>query len=261
MKLTFLGTGTSFGVPQIGCECAVCHSNDARDKRTRSGAIVESGTGTRVLIDTPPELRLQLVAANIRDVDAVIYTHAHADHIHGIDDVRAFTMKRAAPLPMYGSAETLSDIAVRVPYILNENMKPLPGTYKPEARAHVVAAGETFHVGDLSLTAIDIPHGRTPVFAYRIGALGYVTDAKTIPEAAFKALEGVDTLVINALFRTPHPTHLSLPESLAAAERIGARRTYLTHLTHDNFHAELDNELPDHISPAYDGLTVEIPDQ
>lgn len=261
MKLTFLGTGTSFGVPQIGCGCAVCRSTDSRDKRTRSGAIVESRTGTRVLIDTPPELRLQMVAANVGSVDAVVYTHAHADHIHGIDDVRAFTIGRASPLPMYGSQQTLDDIAQRVPYILNENMKPLPGTFKPEARGFPIQAGETIHVGDLSLTAIDIPHGRTPVFAYRIGALGYVTDAKTIPEEAFQALRGVDTLVINALFRTPHPTHLSLPESLAAAERIGARRTYLTHLTHDNFHATLDAELPEHISPAYDGLVVTIPDQ
>ena len=260
MKLTFLGTGTSFGVPQIGCGCGVCHSNDPRDQRTRSGAIIESRTGTRVLIDTPPELRLQLVAAGVGSVDAVVFTHAHADHIHGIDDVRAFTIGRAAPLPVYGSAQTLADIAQRVPYILNENMKPLPGTHKPEARAFPVQAGETIHVGDLALVAIDIPHGRTPVFAYRCGPLGYVTDAKTIPEAGFAALEGVDTLVINALFRTPHPTHLSLPESLAAAARIGARRTFLTHLTHDNFHAVLDAELPDHVSPAYDGLVLEIPE-
>lgn len=261
MKLTFLGTGTSFGVPQIGCGCEVCRSTDSRDKRTRSGAIVESRTGTRVLIDTPPELRLQMVAANVGSVDAVVYTHAHADHIHGIDDVRAFTIGRASPLPMYGSQQTLDDIAQRVPYILNENMKPLPGTFKPEARGFPIESGETVQFGDLSLTAIDIPHGRTPVFAYRIGRLGYVTDAKTIPEEAFQALSGVDTLVINALFRTPHPTHLSLPESLAAADRIGARRTYLTHLTHDNFHAKLDAELPEHISPAYDGLVVNIPDQ
>jgi phosphoribosyl 1,2-cyclic phosphate phosphodiesterase len=261
MKLTFLGTGTSFGVPQIGCGCEVCRSTDLRDKRTRSGAIVESRTGTRVLIDTPPELRLQMVAANVGSVDAVVYTHAHADHIHGIDDVRAFTIGRASPLPMYGSPQTLDDIAQRVPYILNENMKPLPGTFKPEARGFPIESGETVQVGDLSLTAIDIPHGRTPVFAYRIGRLGYVTDAKTIPEEAFQALSGVDTLVINALFRTPHPTHLSLPESLAAAQRIGARRTYLTHLTHDNFHAKLDAELPENISPAYDGLVVNIPDQ
>lgn len=260
MKLTFLGTGTSFGVPQIGCTCAVCRSTDFRDKRTRSGALIESQSGARVLIDTPPELRLQLIAANVGSVDAVVYTHAHADHIHGIDDVRAFTIGRSTPLPMYGCEQTLSDIALRVPYILNEHMKPLPGTFKPEARAFPVASGDTITVGDISLTAIDIPHGRTPVFAWRAGNLGYVTDAKVIPEAAFEALSGVKVLVINALFRTPHPTHLSLPESLAAAERIGADKTYLTHLTHDNFHAALDEELPDHVSPAYDGLVVDIPE-
>lgn len=260
MKLTFLGTGTSFGVPQIGCGCAVCHSLNPQDKRTRSGAIIESRTGTRVLIDTPPELRLQLVAANVGSVDAVVFTHAHADHIHGIDDVRAFTIGRAAPLPLYGCAQTLYEIAQRVPYILNDQMQPLPGTHKPEVRGFPVAAGEEIAVGDLSLLAIDIPHGRTPVFAYRAGPLGYVTDAKTIPESAYEALRGVDTLVINALFRKPHPTHLSLPEALEAAERIGARRVYLTHLTHDNFHTELDAELPTHISPAYDGLVVEIPE-
>lgn len=260
MKLTFLGTGTSFGVPQIGCACAVCRSTDLRDKRTRSGALVESRSGTRVLIDTPPELRLQLIAANVSSIDAVVYTHAHADHLHGIDDIRTFSVGRGSPLPMYASEQTLREIAERVPYILNERMKPLPGTLKPEARGIPVAAGDTIMIGDLSLTAIDIPHGRTPVFAWRVGSLGYITDAKVIPEQAFDALKGVKVLVINALFRTPHPTHLSLPESLAAAARIGAEKTYLTHLTHDNFHADLDAELPDHISPAYDGLVVEVPD-
>jgi len=261
MKLTFLGTGTSFGVPQIGCRCAVCLSTDGRDKRTRSGALLESRSGARVLIDTPPELRLQLIAASVGSVDAVVFTHAHADHIHGIDDVRAFTIGRGSPLPLYGAAQTLADIAQRVPYILNEHLKPLPGTHKPEVRACPVAAGDTITVRDLSLTAIDIPHGRTPVFGWRVGNLGYVTDAKFIPEAAFNALHGVKVLVINALFRIPHPTHLSLPESLAAAERIGAERTFLTHLTHDNFHAALEAELPDKVSPAYDGLVVEVPDQ
>ncbi len=258
MKLTFLGTGTSFGVPQIGCGCAVCRSTDARDKRTRSGALIESDSGTRVLIDTPPELRLQLVAAGIGSVDAVVYTHAHADHIHGIDDVRAFTIGRATPLPMFGSKETLDDIANRVPYILNENMKPLPGTFKPEARAFPVEAGVPIHVGDITLTPISIPHGRTPVFAYRMGQLGYVTDAKTVPESAFEALKGVQVLVINALFRKPHPTHLSLPEALAVAKQVGAPRTYLTHLTHDNFHAQLEAELPVGIAPAFDGLTIQF---
>lgn len=260
MKLTFLGTGTSFGVPQIGCGCAVCQSSDSRDKRTRVGALVESATGIRVLIDTPPELRLQMVAANVGSVDAVVFTHAHADHIHGIDDVRAFTMGRATPMPMYGSASTIHDIAQRVPYILNEHMKPLPGTFKPEAKGVAVEAGQRVVVGDLTLVPFEIPHGQTPVFAWRVGALGYVTDAKTIPESAYEALLGVSVLVVNTLFRTPHPTHLSLPESLAVAKRVGAQRTFLTHLTHDNFHADLDAELPDNISPAYDGLSILIDD-
>lgn len=259
MKLTFLGTGTSFGVPQIGCGCAVCQSTDPRDKRTRSGAVVESAN-TRVLIDTPPELRLQLLAADVRTIDAVVFTHAHADHIHGIDDVRAFTMASKTAMPMYGSAQTLTDIAQRVPYILDEHMKPLPGTFKPEGRGIPVTAGDAFAIGDLTFVPLDIPHGRVPVLGYRIGPLGYVTDAKTVPDAALETLRGVRVLVINALFRSPHPTHLSLPEALAVAARIGAERTYLTHLTHDNFHASLEAELPPDVRPAYDGLSIHIAD-
>ena len=258
MKLTFLGTGTSFGVPQIGCGCAVCRSPDPRDKRGRVGALVETSGGTRILIDTPPELRLQLIANGVDRVDAVLFTHEHADHTHGLDDIRAITNRRAAPLTMYGPAETLDRLRQRFPYIFDENMRVLPGTSKPEGRAQSLEAGVPVHIGDAVVTPVAVPHGLVTVFAYRIGDLAYVTDAKSIPPQAAEILRGAKVLVINALFRTDHPSHLSLPEAISAARELGAERTYLTHLTHDNFHADLEAELPRDIQPAFDGLTVRI---
>lgn len=258
MKLTFLGTGTSFGVPQIGCGCAVCKSPDPRDKRGRVGALVETSGGTRLLIDTPPELRLQLIANGVDRVDAVLFTHGHADHTHGLDDIRAITNRRAAPLTLYGPAETLDRLRQSFPYIFDENMRVLPGTSKPEGRAQALEAGVPVHIGDAIVTPVAVPHGLVTVFAYRIGDLAYVTDAKSIPPQAAEILRGAKVLVINALFRTDHPSHLSLPEAIAAARELGAERTYLTHLTHDNFHADLEAELPRDIQPAFDGLTVRI---
>ena len=258
MKLTFLGTGTSFGVPQLGCGCAVCRSTDPRDKRTRVGAVVESAGGTRVLIDTPPELRLQLINARIDSVDAVLFTHQHADHTHGIDDLRAITIRRSAPLPMYGPGETLDDLARKFRYIFDEGIRPLPGTSKPEGKACVIDADQAFVVGDLEITAVRVPHGSVTVFGYRIGPLAYVTDAKSLPASAVDRLAGAQVLVVNALFRREHPTHMSLDEALATGRAIGAERTYLTHLTHDNFHADLEAELPPGVFPAFDGLTVTV---
>ena len=258
MKLTFLGTGTSFGVPQIGCGCAVCHSPDPRDKRNRVGAVVESDQGARLLIDTPPELRIQLIAAGIDRVDAVFFTHDHADHTHGLDDIRSISNRRDAPLDMYGPADSLARLARRFPYIFDDTIRALPGTSKPEGRAIPLADREGVTIGDAEVMPVALPHGPVSVFAYRIGALAYVTDAKVIPEDAMAALSGAKVLVINALFRTGHPTHLSIPEAVEAAKAIGAERTYLTHLTHDNFHADLEAELPRGITPAFDGLTVRI---
>ena len=258
MKLTFLGTGTSFGVPQIGCHCAVCRSGDPRDRRTRTGAVIETDGGARLLLDTPPELRLQLVAAGIERVDAVLYTHDHADHTHGVDDLRPISVRRDSALPMYGSAETLASLSRKFAYVFDDDVRPLPGTSKPEGRLHPLAEGETVLVGDAEVTPVGVPHGQLTVFAYRVGPVAYVTDAKAIPEQAFGVLAGARVLVLNALFRTQHPTHLSIPEAIEAARAIGAERTYLTHLTHDNPHARLAEMLPSGIEPAYDGLVVTV---
>lgn len=260
MKLTFLGTGTSFGVPQIGCECSVCRSTDPRDKRTRVGALVE-WKGTHLLLDTPPELRLQLIAAGVSRIDAVLFTHDHADHTHGLDDIRAISVQRTSPLPIYGPAEALASLARKFPYIFDEAIRPLPGTSKPEGLARAVEPGRGVRIGAVDVMPLEVPHGSMRVFGYRVGPLGYVTDAKAIPDAAcalLKADGGVKVLVLNALFREEHPTHLSIAQAVDAAGRIGAERTYLTHLTHHNAHADLETELPQGILPAFDGLQVEV---
>ncbi len=260
MIVTLLGTGTSFGVPQIGCTCAVCTSDDPRDRRSRCAAFVQTAGGTRLLIDTPPELRLQLVAAGIGDADAVLYTHEHADHIHGIDDLRSLSVKNGRALPLYGSRETLDTIATRFPYVVDPSMRPLAGTTKPEGTMHTVEAGTAFVVGDANVLPLAVPHGRVSVLAFRIGRFAYVTDAKTLSDEVVDALRGVDVLILNALFRNPHPTHLSIPEAVAMAQRIGASRTFFTHLTHENSHEALAASLPDGIAPGYDGLTITVAD-
>lgn len=255
MKLTFLGTGTSFGVPQIGCECSVCRSTDPRDKRTRVGAVIESN-GTRLLIDTPPELRLQMIATGVHSVDAVLFTHDHADHTHGLDDIRAISVLRDSPLPLYGPAETLASLRRKFPYVFDDTIRPVPGTSKPEGSGRVLEPGVTVRIGALDVVPLAVSHGVMRVFGYRIGPVGYVTDAKTIPDDACALLAGVKVLVLNALFHQPHPTHLSFDEAVATARRIGADRTFLTHLTHHDAHADLEADLPAGVFPAFDGLQV-----
>jgi len=236
----------------------VCRSTDPRDKRTRVGALVETDSGSRILIDTPPELRLQLINAGVDQVHAILFTHDHADHVHGIDDIRALSDRGKVAIDMYGPPEVMARLAKRFAYIFDDSIHALPGTSKPEGHAHGVAAGKTFRVAGVEVTPLSIPHGPVAVYGYRIGDLGYITDAKSLPDEAIDALKGVDVLVLNALFRTPHPTHLSVSEAVDAARRVGARQTWLTHLTHRTAHAELEAELPSGIAPAYDGLTVEI---
>ena len=219
---------------------------------------METNGGTHILIDTPPELRLQLIDAGVGHVDAILFTHDHADHVHGIDDIRALSDRGDVPIDMYGPPDSMARLAKRFAYIFDDSIKPLPGTSKPEGRSHGVQPGKAFRVGDVDVMPVALPHGPISVYGYRIGNLGYVTDAKELPEAAIGAFRGVDVLVLNALFRTPHPTHLSVSEAVAAAQKVGARESWLTHLTHRTAHADLERELPRGIAPAFDGLTVQV---
>ncbi|HEV8511094.1 MAG TPA: MBL fold metallo-hydrolase [Gemmatimonadales bacterium] len=257
MRLIVLGSGTSFGVPQIGCRCPTCTSADPRDRRTRTGALIETH-GKRLLIDTPPELRLQLVAAGVDRVDAVLFTHAHADHVHGIDDLRALSVRQGAMLPAYGSRDTMAELAAKFPYIFDPSIVVPAGTSKPELAPHVMEPGASASVAGVPVLALSLPHGDTRVFGYRVGAVAYLTDVKAIPDAAVPALAGLEVLVLNALLTRPHPLHLSIPEAVAAAQRIGARRTFFTHLTHEFTHSALAAMLPAGIAPAYDGLVIDV---
>jgi len=220
--------------------------------------LVETDGGTRILIDTPPELRLQLISAGVGNVDAILFTHDHADHVNGIDDIRALSDRSKVPIEMYGPPDTMARLVNRFAYIFDDSIKALPGTSKPEGRAHPVPAGQSFRIGDVDVLPVSVPHGPISVYGYRIGNLGYITDAKELPDDALRAFKGVDILVLNALFRTSHPTHLSVSEAVSAAQKVGARQTWLTHLTHRTGHAELEAELPRGIAPAFDGLTVQI---
>jgi len=259
VRLTVLGTGTSFGVPQIGCDCEVCRSADPRDRRTRTAALVETA-GQRLLIDTPPELRLQLLGAGVDRLDAVLYTHEHADHVAGIDDLRIFSLKQRRAVPVYGLEPTLDFLRASYRYIFDPAMVPVPGTSKPKLELHSIEPGVAFSAAGVEILPLRFEHGHAAVVGFRIGPLAYLTDVKSVPEAAREALRGVRVLVLNALWWRSHPTHLSIGEAIETAQSIGAPRTLLTHLTHETGHESLRAALPPGIEPAYDGLVVEIPE-
>jgi len=257
MKLRFLGTGTSFGIPVVGCDCPTCGSDDLRDRRTRHGAILELD-GRRVLIDTPPELRLQLLDAGVRTLDAVWFTHNHADHTHGMDDLRVFTMRSGRPLSIYGSGPTLAALRERFAYVFDQSM-PAKGTSKPDGEMHEVRAYEEVEIAGLRMTPLPVPHGQVEVFGFRVGDLGYITDAKRLPDRTRDALVGVRVLVLNALwFGRSHPTHFNVEEAVQTARELGASSTYLTHISHHAAHRELLARLPPGVQPAHDGLEIEI---
>jgi phosphoribosyl 1,2-cyclic phosphate phosphodiesterase len=258
MRLHFLGTGTSFGVPVVGCGCETCRSADPRDHRMRHAALLESGE-RRVLIDTPPELRLQLLRADVRDLDAVWFTHYHADHTHGVDDLRVFSMKSGEPLTVYGSDACIQMLATKFDYVFDHLLQPIEGTFKPEGELQVLRPYEAIEIAGFRMLPLPVPHGHVEAYGFRIGDLGYITDAKRLPDRTREALEGVRVLVLNALwFGLEHPTHFNVEEAVDVALDIGADVTYLTHISHLASHRELEERLPPRILPAYDGLVVQF---
>lgn len=258
MRLSFLGTGTSFGVPVIGCGCAVCRSEDPRNRRRRHALLIEED-GRRLLVDTPPELRLQLVDAEVRQVDAVFLTHPHADHTHGIDDLRVFSFRAERPLPFYVAEEFAEELRTRFSYIWDPDAPPTEGTTLPELDLRTFRDRERIEAAGFGLLPVRLPHGRMGSYGFRAGDLGVLVDAKKVPEDAVEALVGVRVLVVNALWHGhPHPSHFNVEEAVAMGDRLGAEATFLTHMSHRLDHAELEARLPEGVRPAYDGLTVEI---
>jgi phosphoribosyl 1,2-cyclic phosphate phosphodiesterase len=212
-----------------------------------------------LLVDAPPELRLQLVRESVRSLDAVWLTHVHADHVHGIDDLRVFSARLAEPLLTFVPEEYVQDLQARFRYIFDPSVVPPAGTTKPEMRIEPIRAHQPLEILGSTVHPLAVPHGSVSVYGFRVGGLGYITDGKRLPPDVTAVLEGVEVLVINALwFGSPHPTHFNVEEAIAAARSVRARRTYLIHMTHKLRHADLARRLPAGVEPAYDGLTVEI---
>ncbi len=254
IELTFLGTGTSNGIPVIGCPCDVCHSADPRDRRSRTSAVVRDRSVNRTyLIDTATELRTQALAVGLDRVDAVLMTHAHADHTGGFDDLRRFNEIQAAHIPVYANSGTAQTLRERYAYTFVDTFSFYGG--KPDLMLHEVDG--PFDLFGCEVVPIPVFHGRLPILGYRFGRLAYVTDAKQIPDSSLDLLRGLDVLVLNALRERPHPTHLSLPEAVAVVEELRPRTAYLVHLSHELSHAAAESLLPNGIHIAYDGLTVQ----
>lgn len=254
-ELTFLGTGTSNGVPMIGCDCAVCRSADPRDRRLRTSAVIRDHEDDRTyLIDTAPELRLQALAAGLDRVDAVLYTHGHADHTAGLDDMRRFNELQQARIPVWANGVAAAMIRERFAYAFSDWLGFWGG--KPELDLSTVDG--PFQPFGTPIVPLAIQHGRLPILGYRIGDLSYITDAKEIGDETMALLAGTEVLVLNALRERPHPTHLSVEEALAVVDRIRPRQTWLTHISHEICHAEVDARLPDGVNLARDGLTVVV---
>lgn len=256
MRLVFLGTGTSVGVPMIGCGCAVCTSADPRNRRRRTSAYLQGG-GVSLVVDTAPDFRDQVLTFGVPRVDAVLFTHSHADHIFGFDDIRRFNLMQGGLIPAYASAETVADLKRVFNYVITE--PPSAGRYRPRTEFRVIAG--PWRMGGLEIEPLDVVHGhtRTLGFLFREGnrTLGYVPDCSEMPPATLERLRGADVMVLDALREKPHPTHLTVADSVALLERIGARKSYMVHMNHEVDHAGLEASLPDRIRAAYDGLTLE----
>ena len=256
MKVTILGTGTSTGVPSIGCECETCRSDDPRDKRLRVSLLVEHDQQI-VLVDTSSDFRQQALRHGLKRLDAVFITHCHADHIFGLDDIRPLNFRFGA-LGVYANERAWKDIRRIFQYVFEPSHF---GGGLPQIVAHTVMTGAVFCLSqNLQITPLEVIHGRLPVIAYRFNDFAYATDLSEIPRATLDNLRGLDTLVLDCLRLTPHPTHLSLERSLAYIEELKPRRAYLTHIAHDIKHARDSHLLPDNVEFAYDGMEIVIGD-
>jgi len=252
MKITILGSGTSTGIPMVGCHCQVCDSADRHDKRTRASILVEH-SGKRILVDTSTDLRGQMLREAVPQIDAVLLTHTHADHIHGIDDLRGFHFLHRRIIPCYGSPETMQRVTASFAYIFDglssEGYSPLLEPF---------SVGAAFELFGRSITPIPIKHGTLNATGYRFENAAYITDCSAIPEASLALLQGLDLLIIDALRYSPHPNHFNIEGALRMVQTLGPRRTLLTHLTHEVHHRD-GARLPAGVEFAYDGLSVELP--
>jgi phosphoribosyl 1,2-cyclic phosphate phosphodiesterase len=262
LKITLLGSGTSHGVPMIGCDCAVCRSTDSRDRRRRpsirieiDGAAPAFAQGVRsILVDTSTDLREQALSHAIRRVDAILFTHSHADHVMGLDDIRRFNVIQKDAIPCYGDAHTRADLARMFSYVFDA--PPAAGGGIP--RLTLFTIGGPFSLGGVEVIPVPVLHGRRMILGYRIGAFAYLTDCSAIPESSWPLLTGVRTLVLDALRDRPHPTHFNVAGALEVVARLKPDRTYLTHICHDLPHAATCARLPSGVELAYDGLVLTV---
>ena len=253
MQLTMLGVGSSAGTPVVGCRCATCLSNDVRNKRTRCSSLITLNSGENILIDTGPDLRNQALRENINRVDAVLYTHTHADHLHGIDDLRAFCVLQRQQIPLYANAEAIAHISQKFGYTLRE-----PCNFWEMPVLRVESIESPFKLFGVTITPIPVMHGKSHIFGYRVGNIAYLTDVSVIPEESFAFLENLDILLIDCLREAAHPTHINIEQSLAYISRINAKQSYLIHMTHEIEYASLNNKLPKDVFVGFDGLRLHV---
>ncbi|MGH9436146.1 MAG: MBL fold metallo-hydrolase [Terriglobia bacterium] len=252
MRLTFLGTGTSTGVPTLGCHCPICTSTDPHDQRTRSSILLEYG-GRVVVIDTSPDFRLQALREGVERLDAVLFTHTHADHIFGLDDVRVFNIRQKEAIPIFADAPSLASIQTIFKYIFDATYT---ASQIPRLDPRVIDG--PFDLWDVRVTPLHVLHGELPVLGFRFGRAAYITDFSVIPKPVFPLLDGLDVLILDALRHKPHPTHSTVQNSLEIVERLKPRRAFFTHIAHELPHEATNATLPAGVSLAYDGLKLEI---
>ncbi len=253
VTITVLGSGTSMGVPTLGCDCNVCTSTDARDNRLRPSIMLEYD-GYTVIIDTTPDFRQQALRAKIRKIDAVLFTHSHADHIMGLDDVRPISLRQPLPIPIYAARNTLDDIRRSFLYIFELSN---PESTLPRIVEHTVQQDE-FTLFGLDFIPIELYHGKTKIFGYRFGRAAYLTDHSEIPAESMAKLRNLDVLFLDALRHKPHPTHSTVQQSLGYVEQLAPGRAYFTHISHDLAHKRTEELLPPHVRLAYDGLKIRV---